>query len=201
VNSFVPDGWKILKVAVGDLDSDCAKDAACVIEFKDSIWEYNHCQDHSDSTFQKPRILIILLKDSKSNKYHLSLQHNTFIMRAGQNGFQGNPLAGFAIIKNTLSINFLGNGIDKWNYDYSFKFLKGQWVLVEAMTGLYYHMFASVEEERYNFLENKLCVISGNNVSKPKETIKWIQLNLKELIRLDSLKYVGCAKIVDKYYL
>jgi hypothetical protein len=204
LESFVPQGWKIIDTAYGDLNKDRRDDIAFVMEYKDSVSESISCQDEHDSDVSKPRILVILLRNLTADDYQLSVQNNTFIMRNGIGGFfDPLDLGGIEIIKGILDIHFYGGGGSRFSYSYKFRYQNKNWLMIGAENIGYSTTGGDFEEVSYNFLSHKAKLITGADFfdEKAKTQTKWIKLNPELVITLNSLLKVGCLQLIKGYYL
>jgi hypothetical protein len=74
--SFIPEGWKLLLSAKGDLNNDKMEDIVAIIEQPDT-------EKQEDQTYNA-RIIFVILK-SKEN-YYLSVQANNTVFLSGESG-------------------------------------------------------------------------------------------------------------------
>src|SRR6476620_5190580 len=77
VSEIALNDWKLFSYKKGDLSGDKLNDLVVILEYKDEIAEN---RPYYPSAKTKPRILLIFFK-TKSGKYKLKLQHNTFLFR------------------------------------------------------------------------------------------------------------------------
>lgn len=161
----VPANWKIINKASGDLNADGIDDMALILEYKDKIEEHRTYGDnHSDiiKENQKPRILALFFKNKSTNNYQLSAQNNDFILRAEEGGRLGDPFLGIEIKDQKLYLRFQGGAEWRWELGYTFKFLKNDWYLTNAINLYYNNNTGSMTERNYNFEIRELINTYGN---------------------------------------
>jgi len=179
VRYFIPQGWKVIDSASGDLNNDNYPDAVYIIQYSDTVKEYRAFgpgENDYDLDETIPRILVILFKEPAGDLYQLGLQNNTFILRSNEGGVFGDPLAGLSIDNNVLTIEFFGGSRNKWGLTYKFRFQDKDWRLIGATNLDFDSLTGDYEECDYNFLKKKMKITAGNennNEKKEKrETIK-----------------------------
>lgn len=122
LSDFIPDNWKLISKVQGDLNKDKLKDTAAVIEY---TGEYNASEE--EEMAGKPRILFIIFK-TKEGTYKLSVQSE--IMRAGEGGAFGDPLAGMVYSRGSIVISFYGGSSWRWGYTHRYRFQNKDWYLI-----------------------------------------------------------------------
>lgn len=87
IMDFVPNRWTLLDSTSGDLNGDNRIDVAIVVQSKDSLETFTHGEYLGEeyvivnrSEKYQRRILLILFKDSLTNKFNLIEQSNTIIL-------------------------------------------------------------------------------------------------------------------------
>ncbi len=184
INDFIPTNWKILDSVSGDLNSDKLKDYAIVFEKNDSI----EIIDNQEKVKTKPRILAILFKQNKSDKFELVEQSNTFILNHPDNDME-EPFESIKIYNGKLIIDFhLFHNIGSWyinNVSYEFKFMRNDFYLINAMTNSFHRATHDFEEYKYDFL-NKTWTFTKLNESsientKKTENYKFDKIELKTI--------------------
>jgi hypothetical protein len=167
---FVPAGWTILDSAYGDLNKDGIKDAAIVIQHKDSVSLVNSLED---TVLTQPRILILLFKNAANNKFTLIEQSNTFILKH-DDSIMDDPYQGITIDKGILKIDFhLFYTMGSWystSSTYKFRFDRKTFVLIGADLSTIHRATLEYEDYSYNFLTKKRSYTKGNDQSGDKKT-------------------------------
>jgi hypothetical protein len=176
---FVPSGWTILDSAYGDLNKDGIKDAAIVIQHKDSISLVNSL---GDTVLTQPRILLVLFKKSSDKSFQLVEQSNSFILKH-DNSAMDDPYQELAINNGILEITFnLFYNMGSWyvtNAVYKFRYQKSQFVLIGADNSSFHRATHDFEDYSYNFLTKKRALTKGND-NKATEKTTWKSLNISE---------------------
>ena len=191
VSDFVPAGWQIIdSVAYGDLNKDGLKDAAFVIQFKDTLteWMYNfETQKYDIEEQSTPRILVILFQH-KDGWFHLAAQNNDFILRFDEGGAFGEPFNGLEIKNGALSISFYGGSRERWGAKYIFRFQDNDWFLIGATSEVRDANLGDSEYSDYNFSTKKMkqtseryYLNSPNERDKPEVKTEWKSIKIGEL--------------------
>ncbi len=165
VTDFVPEGWKMIDTAYGDLNNDAADDLAFILEYNLPITELRAYGDNNTELikeFQKPRVLVIYFKNKQSGKYMFTLQNNNFILRAKEGGSMGDPLKEIEIADQNLHLSFEGGNQWRWKLDYEFKLRDKEWNLIKANTIYYHSESGEMTEKKYNFVERRVFQVIGN---------------------------------------
>ena len=167
---FAPDRWTILDSAYGDLNKDAIKDAAIILQYKDSIILVNN---EEDTVLTQPRILLILFKNAAGNNFELTEQSNSFILKH-DNSAMDDPYQELSINKGVLEIRFhLFYNMGSWyvtNAVYKFRYQKGQFVLIGADNFFFHRATQDYEDYSYNFLTKKRILTKGNENKGTKKT-------------------------------
>lgn len=165
LEALVPQNWKIIDTAYGDLNNDEADDLAVVIEYYLPIAEnraYGDNETEIIKEFQKPRILAIYFKNKQSGNYVFALQNNNFILRAKEGGGMGDPRKKITITNQYLQLSFEGGNNWRWKLDYKFKYRNKEWNLIGANNTYYNIGSGEMTEKKYNFIDRKVSMITGN---------------------------------------
>jgi len=197
---FVPAGWTILDSAYGDLNKDGAKDAAIIIQHKDSISLVNNLDD---SVLTQPRMLLILFKRPANNSYELTEQSSSFILK-NDNPTMDDPYQDLAITNGTLEIKFqLFYNMGSWyvtNVVYKFRYQQGQFLLIGADNSSFHRATHDFEDYSYNFLTKKRALTTGNDNKGTKKTT-WKSLNISELKTLKAFSEPFTWEVETDIYL
>jgi hypothetical protein len=167
---FVPVGWTVLDSAYGDLNNDGLKDAAVILQHKDSVSLVNSSED---TVLTQPRILLLLFKNTANNKFLLIEQSNSFILKH-DNSIMDEPYQGIAIDKGVLKIDFhLFYSMGSWystNSTYKFRYEGKQFILIGADLSTIHRGTLDYEDYSYNFLTKKRSYNKGNEGKGTKKT-------------------------------
>jgi hypothetical protein len=152
IEAFIPNGWKILDSAFGDLNRDGRSDAAIVIQSLDSTLDTTfHCdttinagkQTISCDRFLNPRRILIVLIKSRDGSYECALQDNDAILppNADDEISIGDPYGDWmdadggalSIRRGVLTLH-MGQRVGNFNWDrtYRFRYQNGDWYLIGA---------------------------------------------------------------------
>jgi len=201
--NFVPDGWMLIDSATGDLNKDGKPDLACDLEYHDSVDEKTINEQHEDTWHHKPRMLLVLLRDSISEGYYLSAQNNTIILRADEGGILGDPYGSLEINEGILEIGFYGGSNWRWTVDYKFRYQSRKWVLIGADKSSFQIITGESSSESYNMLTHKAKITTEDNIidesAKPK--VKWLNIRSKQTLTLDNFKGDGTVEILKGKWL
>jgi hypothetical protein len=180
ISDFVPVGWTILDSTYGDLNKDGSKDAAIIIQHKDSVTLVNSPED---TVLTQPRILFVLFKNPADNSFMLMEQSNSFILKH-ERDHMDDPYQQLAINNGILEAKFhlfyyMGS-YDVTNATYKFRYQQGQFVLIGADKSSFDRASHDFEEYSYNFLTKKRNLTKGNDEKGSKKTT-WKTLNISVL--------------------
>ena len=197
---FVPTGWTILDSAYGDLNYDGVKDAAIVIQHRDSVLLLNSL---GDTVFTKPRVLLVLFKKPSENCFQLVEQSNSFILKH-DNPAMDDPYQELAVNKGILEIKFhFFYNMGSWyvtNAVYKFRFQQGQLVLIGADNSSFHRATHDFEDYSYNFLTKKRALTKGNDNKGTKKTT-WKPLNISQLKTLKTISEPFTWEVEKDFYL
>ena len=169
LQTIVPAKWKVLASAHGDLNKDQSEDIAIILEYNLPITESRAYGDNDTELikeFQRPRVLAVYFKNSKTNKYIFEMQNNNFILREREGGEVAEPFKKLKIENNSLILAFEGGGLWRWKLNYEFKYQQKSWALVNANNTSYNPSTGELIAKHYNFLERKTKQIFGNSFSR-----------------------------------
>lgn len=179
IADLVPQNWKIIDTATGDLNDDNIDDLAMVIEYHLPITEnraYGDNETELIKEFQKPRVLAIFFRNKQTGNFVFSIQNNNFILRSKEGGTLGDPLREIAIQNKHLKLNFEGGNDWRWKLNYEFKFSQNDWKLMAAKNVYYHSETGELTEHQYNFSDRRAYSKKGNifdldNIIKAEEVI------------------------------
>jgi len=170
VTDFAPTDWIILDSAYGDLNKDGLKDAAIILQHKDSV----ALAENEDTVLTQPRILLILFKNPNNNGYRLTEQSNSFILKH-DNSAMDDPYQAMAIAKGVLEVKFrFFYNIGSWYITaarYTFRYQQGQFVLIGADNFSFHRATHDYEDYSYNFLTKKRILTKGNDNERTKKSM------------------------------
>jgi hypothetical protein len=170
IADFIPVGWSVLDSVYGDLNNDGLKDAAIILQHKDSVSIVNTSED---TVWTQPRILLVLFKNTANNKFSLIEQSNSFILNH-DNAVMDDPYKGIAIEKGVLKIDFhLFYSMGSWystNSAYKFWYDGKEFKLIGADLSTIHRATLDYEDYSYNFLTKKRSYSKGNEEKGTKKT-------------------------------
>lgn len=157
--TFLPNGWRLLDSATGDLNGDGRADLAFVIE-NDTIVSEARGTGGGDLTMRSsPRILGIAFGGDEG--YILSAQSHRVILRAVEGGTKGDPWAGLDITNGTLVVRFFGGSGWQWKLDYRFRYQDDDWYLVGATSIDFHTGSGDIEVDDYDFVSGDVSITNG----------------------------------------
>ncbi|MES2418569.1 MAG: hypothetical protein V4541_10320 [Bacteroidota bacterium] len=165
LSDLVPQNWKAIATAYGDLNNDLTEDMAIVLEYNLPITENRAYGDNETALikeFQKPRVLAIYIKNKTTGNYTFLTQNNHFILRAQEGGAMGDPFKNISIKNNNLQLAFEGGSNWRWKLNYEFKYQNKDWNLIAA-NNIYYNIESGeMTEKHYDFLARKVYLTTGS---------------------------------------
>ncbi len=195
IGEFIPKNWKILKKQDGDLNKDKRDDIAVVLQETrpDKIEFIKSEESVYDTLDTNDRILIVLLKDSTTNKYILKGRTNTFILNRNSQKMS-DPFLGIKIVKGNLVVDFfLWYSEGSWyqtDLTYIFRFQKGNMTLIGAEYNEVDRGSSDGVRRSFNFLTKKMSEVKSKLDDKGEtknEGTVWKQLPIKELKTIETL--------------
>lgn len=200
INNFIPNNWKLLDSAQGDLNKDKQTDLALILQYKDSISIVNK---DDDSIVTQPRILIILLYDPTTNQYQLEEKSNSFILYHDDPNME-DPYQDISINSGILKIDFsffmFSGGWGMYHNSYKFRFQDTSFVLIGADESYVHRATGESEDRSYNFLTKKVKVSTGT-ISSDKQKVIWRTIDLKEQKTLKTFKEPFSWEVEKDFYL
>jgi hypothetical protein len=190
IEQFVPENWRIIQEAVGDLNKDIYEDAAFVIQEMDPKRIETRNGNVVDTLDTNPRILIIAFRDPVSKAFKLKEVSRTFILNH-QSFNMDDPFDGIAILEGVLSVRFhLWYNMGSWFstvLDYKFRYQQNDFYLIGAEFDETHRGTSEVVKRSFNFSTKKMRETritlenTPNGESIEKEKIEWKGLDVKEL--------------------
>lgn len=163
--------WEILQNATGDLNNDGFEDYSLIIESKDSILE-KRCSD-CFLLKNKARILLVFL--NKDGEKKVTIQNNRFIARGDEGGMANYIEPELSIEDQFLTIYYQ---YTRSNQSYTFGFRNDQMEIVRAESSGVESVSGNFENDKYDFIKNKIISESGN-ISQDKVKTEIIKINSK----------------------
>ncbi|GCC53318.1 hypothetical protein SanaruYs_35610 [Chryseotalea sanaruensis] len=196
INDFVPDNWRIISTASGDLNEDNYVDEAIVIQEMDSKKVIISEGSVMDTLDTNPRMLIILFKDFISNQFRLKEISGNLIPNH-YSPTMDDPFDNIMISKGVLTLNFhFWYSAGSWYQtflEYKFRFQKNEFYLIGAEFDETDRGTSEGLKRSFNFLTRKMSETSirveedesGEQIEKIET--KWKTLEIKELKTIKTL--------------
>lgn len=211
VADFVPPGWMVLDSAYGDLNKDGIKDAAIVIQHKDSVLLVDSLED---TVLTQPRILLLFFKKAADNSYELVEQSNSFILKHESvmpdddlrqwRPIMDDPYQDIAIANSVLKVSFrIFYSMGSWNVtgvEYKFRYQQGGFALIGADYSSYHRGTMDSEDYTFNFLTKKKTVAKGN-LGKSGTRQSWKPLAIPALKTLKTFSEPFSWEVEPDFYL
>ena len=202
--NFIPQGWRIINKAEGDLNGDNLSDIALVAEDQNNATknDLDYCDNNEErcSCFDKncPRDLLILFKQ-EDGSYDLSEKSDKAILLSKEGGVFGDPLDNISIDNGILTINFYGGSSWRWSKVYKFRYQDDGWYLIGKTehrfhTGCLYQVF---ENNDYNYSTGYVQKTTGDGLEDGYENFvcdealrqesgkeEWVNVGIKPLLNL-----------------
>jgi len=125
VKPFVEKGAKTIALETADINGDGLKDYVLVLE-RENLTE----KDEFD--YPKNQRPLLLLTRGKGNKLSEAGRNEKIVMCSECGGMMGDPFAGVAVGRNTLTVNHYGGSAWRWETSYKFNYsrIDKTWQLV-----------------------------------------------------------------------
>jgi hypothetical protein len=195
INSFIPENCRVIQIIEGDLNKDKINDVAIV--FQDTnpskIELIKSGETIIDTLDSNQRTLLVLIKDSLTNKYILKGQTNSFIIHR-YSSFMNEPFQKISIKNNTLILDFfLWYSWGSWSQtelQYIFRYQNDKITLVGAEYNEVHRGTSAGVQRSFNFLTKKMCEtkseLDTNGEIRTKKP-EWTNFMIKELKTLETL--------------
>lgn len=197
LEDFVPENWKLIATASGDLNKDKVRDGALVVQEMDPKKVVINDGIGIDTLDTNPRILIIVFRDSAAGVFRLKDVSRTFIL----NHFASNmddPFDGIMISDGILQIGFhFWYSAGSWyqtTLEYKFRFQKNEFYLIGAEFNETHRATMESVQRSFNFStkkmrETKITYESIQEGAEPieKTSVEWKNLKI-EMKTLKTLK-------------
>ena len=189
VNSFIPEGWKIVKNEKGDLNKDGVVDAALVIQKTDASLIKKTAGGDMNSN---PRNLLVLFGTAKKGCFELGVKNETFII-SHEDEIMDDPFQGIEIKNGTLKINFMEfRSVGSWETSqktFVWRFQDGEFKLIGANESSFHRSEGDATDVSVNFSTKKYSVTTYNMFDESvKEEVVWKKFDLKELKTFKTFK-------------
>jgi hypothetical protein len=201
-SKFIPQGWKILETATGDLNRDGQIDAALIIQQNNPNNIKSHDGLGSDRLNLNPRKLLVLFKTAQGNQlmtenYSLPTENDE------ESPCLADPLedGGIVITKGLLKINlhyWLSCG--SWyvtNNSYTFRYQNNNFNLIGFDSNDFHRASGDITEKSINFSTGKVKSTTGKNefaeTAQPIKT-EWSTLKNKYQIQLHDIDFSEYAE-------
>lgn len=122
LESIVPNGWRILAQASGDLNRDDLPDSVVIVE---------HATDSANHS-ASPRLLIVLVADGSALKVS-AVSYQTVRPRLS-GGIWGDPFEELKIERGTFVVSHYAGSRDRWGYKHRYRWQDGGWFLIGRTT-------------------------------------------------------------------
>lgn len=164
---FVPQGWMLERLIVGDLNKDAMDDAVLVLRLADpsNILKTDWAPDQPVDT--NPRILAVALADEQSG-YNLAVQNHELIWRL-TSPTESDPLSeagGVSIDRGSLKVDLYyfssAGGSDMGVISYRFRHENGDFRLIGYDRENTHRMSGEVTETSINLLTRKVIIKTGS---------------------------------------
>lgn len=184
-SDFIPQNWKTLGEAKGDLNGDKIPDTAFVIQGSDPKFIAKNDGLGTDTFDTNPRMLVILF--GTSDGYKLAEKSTTFVASSDYPTME-EPFDSIEIKNGVLQIKqhifMSAGGWGTSNYTYKLRYQNGDFAVIGADTTSVQRNTGEMESRSYNFLTRKVQVETGRIDSDKKK----VSLRNFKVTKLQTLK-------------
>lgn len=203
ITNFIPDGWKVLDSASGDLNGDKHADIAFILQHRDSVGVVKTENGYSDTLITQPRVLVLGFYNGETKQYDLVEQSNSFILNH-DNPNMDEPFQDISISSGVLKIDFyIWYSMGGWGMStnsYKFRYQDNQFQLIGADYNSSNRSSGETEDRSYNFLTKKVKVTTGNfSTDKHKSLLR--AFDFKELQNLKTFKEPFTYEVEKDFYI
>ena len=192
LKQLIPNGWKLLKFAYGDLNQDGGKDLAFVLQGTNPRKITVNKGLGDDKLDLNPRILAIYFKDKRTGRYHKKRQINSFIPLK-DTPTMDEPLDSLSISKKgILQLEFRywfsAGSWEMSSHSYKFRYNRRHFRLVGYEKSLTHRSSGETTDTSINFLTRKMVVKKGNIAKDDWISVRRKKFRLRRLKTLKSFK-------------
>mgnify|MGYP006104633307 CR=1 FL=1 len=191
LESIIPDNWRLLSSANGDLNQDGISDLVFAIQKTDQ----NNIQLNdglgTDSIDLNPRIFAIYFGTELGVLKKRLVSEHFIILRDSPT--MDEPFEGFNINnKGVLDINFrFWYSAGSWsmsNHKYRFRFQNNEFALIGYDSNEAHRASGETTDYSISFLTKKMKITKGNFSNDDSESVEWKEFQLEQLMTLKSIK-------------
>ena len=203
ISSFIPDKWKIIEQAEGDLNKDKKNDFVLIIENTNPENIFQNDNLGSSIINTNPRYLLVLFKTDKG--FELKEINKTFLPTEGdlESTCLADPLMDGGIeIKNGVLMIALHYWLScgSWytgSNTYTFRFQKNEFELIGFDSEEFHRASGEMTSASINFSTQKMSITTGGNMFgedgdgneiESEEKTEWKTFKIKKLQNLKTLK-------------
>lgn len=191
LESLLPENWRLLDSAVGDLNQDGIADLVFAIQQTDPTNIEINDGLGIDSVDLNPRMLAIYF-GTESGNYSQKLVSDSFIILR-DSPTMDEPFDGFSITKKgILDIQFhFWYSAGSWsmsNHTYRFRYQNDDFALIGYDSNEAHRASGETTDYSINFLTRKMKISKGNFSNDEPESVEWKTFQLENLMTIQSLK-------------
>lgn len=171
---FAPKGWRVMKIAEGDLNQDRRSDCVLIVRGRNAKFVYKNDGFGTREFDTNPRILIIAFRDAGG--FRLAEQNNSFIINA-DSPTMTEPFQDLEI-KNGVLRFYFEEFYSMGTYfmaarKYVFRFQEGEFVLIGAEKTETHRATGEIETRSYNFSTGKMSIENGRIDDDGRGKVRW----------------------------
>jgi len=156
VDELVPDGWKVMVQASGDLNQDGRDDLAVIIERLETAKHERACGKEGYDSHAAPRILLIAL--AADGGYQLAGSDNGVVLRSDEGGVWGDPFQSLEIARGTVVLTHYAGSAWRWGVVQRFRFQNEGWYLIGHTESSHHTVSEQMSEYDYNLSTGKVAI-------------------------------------------
>ena len=156
VGDLVPEGWKLMVEANGDLDKDGRDDVAAIIEWTEAVRHERNCGKKGYDSHAAPRILLIAL--AGDDGYRLAESDSGVVLRSDEGGVWGDPFQSLEIARGTVVLSHYAGSAWRWGMVQRFRFQNGGWYLIGHTESSHHTVSEQTSEYDYNLSTGKVAI-------------------------------------------
>ena len=171
---FAPKGWRVMKVAEGDLNKDMRADCVLIVHGRNSKFVYKNDSFGTKEFDTNPRILVVAFRDA--GRFRLVEQNNSFIINA-YSPTMTEPLQDVEIKNGVLRFYFeefysMGT-YSMATRKYVFRFQEGELALIGADKTETHRASGEIETRSYNFSTGRMSIENGRIDDNGRGKVRW----------------------------
>lgn len=165
LKDLVPDGWRVMAEAKGDLNKDGRNDIAAIIERTEAVQHARGCGREEFDSSAAPRILLIAI--ARDGGYRLAASETGLVLRSDEGGVWGDPFQSLEISRGTVVLSHYAGSAWRWGTVQRFRSQSGDWYLIGQTDSSHHTVSREATVYDYNLSTGKVMITATDAEGHP----------------------------------